>query len=67
MARTLSTTKTAEFAFKNLAQRQVISVFREILSDPDFGLSLRPQAIKRLKKSLLSKQSGSYRELNELF
>lgn len=53
--------------FNELVRRQVIEVMREILSDPDFGLELRPEFIKRLKKSIKSKEAGKYTSLDKIF
>lgn len=50
----------------DIAQRQVMGALREILSDPDFGLSLRTNAIQRLKKSAQSKKAGKYRNFKEI-
>lgn len=49
-----------------IIRRQVIEVMREMLSDPDFGLELRPQFIKRLKKSIKSKKAGKYISLDKI-
>ena len=46
-----------------VAREQVIGVLREILSDADSGLSLRPGAVKRLRKSILSKRTGKFKNL----
>lgn len=43
-------------------RRQVIKVFREVLTDPDFGLELRPDFVKRLKKSQKSRHSRNLRD-----
>ncbi|GMQ95533.1 MAG: hypothetical protein BMS9Abin13_650 [Patescibacteria group bacterium] len=47
-------------------QKQVIGVFREIMSDPDFGLPLKRGALERLKRSVLSQKAGKYKELSEV-
>jgi signal recognition particle GTPase len=49
-----------------IVRRQVVEVMREMLSDPDFGLELRPESIKRLKKSIKSKKAGKYSCLDEV-
>lgn len=43
-------------------KREVAKAFREVFSDPDFGLELRPEFVRRLKKS---QKSGSSRSLSE--
>jgi signal recognition particle GTPase len=50
----------------DIAQRQVMGALREILSDPDFGLSLRTSAIQRLRKSVQSKKTGKYKNLKDI-
>ena len=50
----------------DIAQRQVMGALREILSDPDFGFSLRASVIQRLKKSVRSKKTGKYKNLKEI-
>lgn len=40
----------------NLIRRQVISILREFLDDPDFGLELTEYAKKKLERSLSSKK-----------
>ena len=49
-----------------VAREQVIGVLREILSDADSSLSLRPSAVKRLQKSILSKKTGKFRNLTSI-
>lgn len=49
-----------------IIRRQVLEVFREILSDPDFNLELRPEAIQRLKESIRSRESGKYTSLDKI-
>lgn len=57
--------KTAiqEKEINKIVRYQIISALREILSDPDFGLSLKRQAALRLKKSLASKKAGKLKPL----
>ncbi len=49
-----------------IARRQVIGVFRELMADPDRGLSLRPEFARRLRRSIQSKQDGKVRDLREI-
>ena len=58
-------TLTQDRKLNELARRHVILALREILSDPDAGLTLRPEAARRLKQSLRSKQKGDVRDLRE--
>lgn len=50
----------------DITQKRVISALREILSDPDFGLSLRPGMIQKLKKSVQSKKDGKVKDIDEV-
>lgn len=49
-----------------IVRRQVASVLREILSDPDGGLPLRRKATLRLQQSLQSKKEWKLKELSEV-
>ena len=49
-----------------IVRRQVTSVLREILGDPDAGLPLRRKTVLRLQQSLQSKKEGKLRELSEV-
>jgi len=44
-------------------RKQVAGAFREILSDPDFGATLRPELIRRLQKSIRSAKKGKSSDL----
>lgn len=50
----------------SLVRQQVVSSLREILSDPDFGLNLKPTAFQKLRKSIRSKKAGRYRSLEDV-
>ena len=43
---------------ESIVRKTVISVFREIFSDPECHLKLKPNFVKKLKKSLESKKMG---------
>lgn len=60
--------KTAiqEKKINKIVRCQIVSALREILSDPDFGLLLRRQAVLRLKKSLASKKAGKLKPLSSV-
>jgi len=62
MAKTLLQNKK----INTIVRQQVIEVMREMLSDTDFGLELRPEFVKRLKKSIKSKKAGKYLSLDEI-
>ena len=49
-----------------IVRRQVASVLREILSDPDVGLPLRKKTVLRLQQSLRSKKEGKLKDLSEV-
>lgn len=50
----------------DIAHRQVMAALREILSDPDRGLALRPDFIRRMKKSIRSKEAGRTKNLQDV-
>lgn len=45
-----------------LIKQQVITVLREFLGDPDFGLELTKYAKKKLARSVSSKKKGIFLE-----
>lgn len=47
----------------DIAQRQVVSALREILSDPDTGLNLTTRFVRKIKKSSKSKEFGKTNNL----
>ena len=49
-----------------IAEKHVIRILRELMSDPDYGFVLRHNFIRRLKKSVQSKQKGTYKDLNDV-
>ena len=62
----MSKTLAQEKRIATIVRRQVTSVLREILSDPDAGLPLRRKTVLRLQQSLQSKKEGKLRELSEV-
>ncbi len=50
----------------DIAHKQVMAALREILSDPDWGLTLRPGFIRRIKKSVNSKAAGRTKNLKDV-
>lgn len=50
----------------NLIRQTIIEVIREIFNDPDYGLPLTPQTIRRLKKSIRSKKEGRIISFEEI-
>jgi len=57
---------TRDEKLRQMVRREVASTLREILSDPDAGLTLRAGAIQRLEKSRRSKQEGRVKDLREV-
>ena len=57
---------TQEKKIATIVRRQVTSVLREILSDPDAGLLLRRKTALRLQASVRSKKEGKLKELSEV-
>mgnify|MGYP001773605701 CR=1 FL=1 len=46
--------------------KSVIKTIREILNDPDYGLPLTPETVRRLKKSIRSKKAGRLISFDEI-
>ncbi len=61
----MAETKTPQKNTANI-RKQVISVIREVLSDPERGLDLSQEAEERLLKSLQSKKEGKTKNLKEV-
>jgi hypothetical protein len=53
-------------ALQIVARQEVVGVLRELLSDPDSGLSLRKAATRRLGQSVRSKTAGQIKNLQEI-
>lgn len=62
MAKTITRNKK----LNNLIRQTIIETIREIFNDPDYGLPLTPQTIKRLKKSIKSKKAGQLIDFEEI-
>lgn len=52
--------------YDDVARKHVIDVFRKIMADPDFGLSLTRSVSTRLKKSVQARKNGEYKNLSEV-
>ena len=50
-----------------LVRKEVINVVREVLSDPDAGLELTSDFVRRLQKSVRDKDKGRTTSLSEIF
>ena len=62
-------TKTLTIPSKNIhtiVRAEVVDVMREVLSDPDVGLELRPSFTRRLKKTLRDKKTGRITPLSKV-
>ena len=57
--------KVAEKSSNSAIKREVAKAFREVFSDPDFGLELRPDFVRRMKKSIASANAGKVTDLRE--
>jgi hypothetical protein len=60
MARVLEKNKTTK-----VVRKEVARAFREIFSDPDFGLKLQPAFLRRLRNSIRSANAGRVSDLKE--
>ena len=54
----MSNITVQEEKLDNLIHQKVARTIREIFNDPDYGLPLASETIKRLKKSAQSKKAG---------
>ena len=43
---------------RSFIRRTVMDAVQEVLLDPDYGLALRPDFVKRLQKSMRAKKAG---------
>ena len=50
-----------------LVRKEVVGIMREVLSDPDGGLELTPDFIRRLKKSLKDEKDRRVISLSKIF
>jgi len=51
---------------KQFIRQTVLETVREIFNDPDYGLPLTSQTIRRLKKSMKSKKAGRIIGVDEI-
>ena len=56
----------AKRGINNIARKHVIGTLRELMSDPDQELLLRADFVRRLKRSVQSKRSGKYKNLDHI-
>lgn len=59
-------TELQEKKIERIAERAVIRVFQRMLADPDFGLELRPEFERKLKRSATSKKEGRLRDFKDV-
>ncbi|MDP3696520.1 MAG: hypothetical protein Q8R55_00635 [Candidatus Taylorbacteria bacterium] len=62
----MDNTLSQDNKINTLVRREVTALFREVLSDHDFGLELQPEFIKKLKKSVLSRKKNKVKSLDEI-
>ena len=51
---------------ENLVEKKVYEVLGRVSKDPDFGLELRPEFIKELKKSIAEAKAGKVKPFDEV-
>ena len=51
---------------ENLVEKKVYEVLGRVSKDPDFGLELRPEFIKELKKSIAEAKAGKVKPFDEI-
>lgn len=64
MAQTTITKNQKELEL--LVRKNVISVLREVFTDPEYSLPLKPSFIKKLQRSIQSKQEGKIIDFDEI-
>lgn len=61
------TTKTMQQRkMSAMVRQQVVEVLREVMSDPDLGLELRPEFVRRLKRSIRDVKAGKIIPLSKI-
>ena len=51
---------------ENLVEKKVYEVLGRISQDPDFGLELKPEFVKELKKSIAEAKAGKVKSFDEV-
>ena len=51
---------------ENLVEKKVYEVLGRISQDPDFGLELKPEFVKGLKKSIAEAKAGKVKSFDEV-
>lgn len=51
---------------ETIVRKNVISIFREIFTDPEYRLKLKPNFVKKLKKSLETKNKGEVHKFEDI-
>lgn len=51
---------------ENLVEKKVYEVLGQISKDSDFGLELRPEFVKELKKSIASEKAGRVKKFEDV-
>jgi len=51
---------------EKIAEKKVYEVLSRVSGDPDFGLELRPEFIKELKKSIASEKAGRVKKFEDV-
>ena len=62
----INTTPSPRKDLHTIIRKEVVSVFTELLSDPDTGLKLNPLFERKLKKSVAEKAKGKITSLSEV-
>ena len=59
-------TSLQEGKIKKIAEEAAIRAVRRVLADPDFGLELRPDFERKLRKSASSRKNGRLKDFREV-
>jgi len=59
-------TTTKERKIEKIVERTVFRILQRALTDPDFGLEVRPEFEKRLKKSIVSRKNSRLKSFDDV-
>ncbi|MEK9132329.1 MAG: hypothetical protein AAB606_01290 [Patescibacteria group bacterium] len=55
-----------EKKIEKIVERTVFRILQRALTDPDFGLEVRPEFEKKLKKSISSRKNGRLKNFDDI-
>ena len=51
---------------EKIAEKKVYEILSRVSGNPDFGLELRPEFVKQLKKSIASEKAGRLKKFEDV-